>query len=207
MRKGFSIKSKLIFILLLISILSVLVIGYLGWRTNRDTVTKLVFDQLTAVRHTKATQLEAYFHDMRNQVEVLSDDTMLIDAMINLGKTFRALNSQTISAEMDKGLETFYTTQFFPKLFANLPGQAEYTLYRPTTPAGAYLQYQYIQTVSGQKAKYKTVFEPGYTTKQRGWGLGLSLTKRIIENYHSGKIFVKNSEIDKGTCFRIVLNK
>jgi len=57
------------------------------------------------------------------------------------------------------------------------------------------------------KSKYKTVFEPGYTTKQRGWGLGLSLTKRIIENYHSGKIFVKGSEIDKGTTFRIVLNK
>jgi signal transduction histidine kinase len=57
------------------------------------------------------------------------------------------------------------------------------------------------------KSKYKTVFEPGYTTKQRGWGLGLSLTKRIIENYHSGKIFVKSSETDKGTTFRIVLNK
>ncbi len=57
------------------------------------------------------------------------------------------------------------------------------------------------------KSKYKTVFEPGYTTKQRGWGLGLSLTKRIIENYHSGKIFVKSSEQDKGTTFRIVLNK
>ncbi len=55
------------------------------------------------------------------------------------------------------------------------------------------------------KSKFKTVFEPGFTTKQRGWGLGLSLTKRIIENYHSGKIFVKNSVVDKGTTFRIVL--
>lgn len=57
------------------------------------------------------------------------------------------------------------------------------------------------------KSKYKTVFEPGFTTKKRGWGLGLSLTKRIIENYHAGKIFVKSSEADKGTTFRIVLNK
>lgn len=57
------------------------------------------------------------------------------------------------------------------------------------------------------KAKRKTVFDPGYTTKKRGWGLGLSLTKRIIENYHSGKVFVKQSEIDRGTTFRIVLNK
>ena len=57
------------------------------------------------------------------------------------------------------------------------------------------------------KGKRKTVFEPGYTTKQRGWGLGLSLTKRIVENYHSGKVFVKQSELEKGTTFRIVLNK
>lgn len=57
------------------------------------------------------------------------------------------------------------------------------------------------------KGERKTVFEPGFTTKQRGWGLGLSLTKRIIENYHSGKVFVKNSEVGVGTTFRIVLNK
>lgn len=53
----------------------------------------------------------------------------------------------------------------------------------------------------------KTVFEPGFTTKQRGWGLGLSLSKRIIEDYHSGKIFVKESKPGEGTTFRILLNK
>lgn len=55
------------------------------------------------------------------------------------------------------------------------------------------------------KSKYKTVFEPGYTSKSRGWGLGLSLSKRIIENYHGGKIFVLKSDINKGTTFRIIL--
>ncbi len=53
--------------------------------------------------------------------------------------------------------------------------------------------------------KFKTIFKPGYTTKKRGWGLGLSLVKRIIENYHKGKIYVKSSEIGKGTRFRIEL--
>lgn len=57
------------------------------------------------------------------------------------------------------------------------------------------------------KSKYKTVFNPGYTTKKRGWGLGLSLVKRIIESNHGGKIFVKNSEVGKGTTFRIELRK
>lgn len=55
------------------------------------------------------------------------------------------------------------------------------------------------------RSKFDTVFQPGYTTRQRGWGLGLSLTKRIIQNYHNGQIFVKDSEIGKGTTFRIVL--
>ncbi len=57
------------------------------------------------------------------------------------------------------------------------------------------------------KNHFKSVFEPGYTTKKRGWGLGLSLAKRIVEKYHKGKIFVKSSEIGKGTTFRIELRK
>ena len=55
------------------------------------------------------------------------------------------------------------------------------------------------------RSKFDTVFQPGYTTRKRGWGLGLSLTKRIIENYHNGQIFVRDSELGKGTTFRIVL--
>ncbi len=55
--------------------------------------------------------------------------------------------------------------------------------------------------------KFKTVFQPGFTTKKRGWGLGLSLAKRIIENYHGGKIFVKESTLGKGTTFCIKLPK
>jgi len=57
------------------------------------------------------------------------------------------------------------------------------------------------------KSKHKAIFQPGYTTKDRGWGLGLSLSKRIIEEYHNGKLFVKYSEQGKGTIFRIQLKK
>jgi len=57
------------------------------------------------------------------------------------------------------------------------------------------------------KSQFKTIFQPGFSTKKRGWGLGLSLAKRIVEIYHRGKIFIKSSEIGKGTTFRIILNK
>ena len=57
------------------------------------------------------------------------------------------------------------------------------------------------------KSKFRTVFQPGYTTKMRGWGLGLSLVKRIVEEYHDGKIYVLRSELNKGTCFRVILKQ
>jgi signal transduction histidine kinase len=57
------------------------------------------------------------------------------------------------------------------------------------------------------KQNIPNVFKPGFTTKKRGWGLGLSLSKRIIEQYHKGDLFVKHSESGKGTTFRIVLKK
>lgn len=67
-----------------------------------------------------------------------------------------------------------------------------------------------IVTDSGKgmaKSQFKQIFKPGYTTKKRGWGLGLSLSKRIIEDYHKGKIFVQKSELGKGTTFEIQLEK
>ncbi len=56
-----------------------------------------------------------------------------------------------------------------------------------------------------ERKNYKAIFNPGFTTKSRGWGLGLSLAKRIVEEYHNGKIYVKSSEINKGTVIRITL--
>lgn len=71
-----------------------------------------------------------------------------------------------------------------------------------------FLQIDVSDTGKGiERSRFKTIFKPGYTTKRRGWGLGLSLTKRIVESYHHGKIFVKQSEIGAGTTFRILLYK
>ena len=57
------------------------------------------------------------------------------------------------------------------------------------------------------KRAFRKIFNPGYSTKQRGWGVGLSLSKRIIEKFHSGRIYVRHSEPGKGSCIRIVMNK
>lgn len=71
---------------------------------------------------------------------------------------------------------------------------------------GSHVNVDVTDTGKGiPQAKHKTVFQPGFTTKQRGWGLGLSLSKRIIEQYHGGHIFVRKSAPGKGTTFRITL--
>ena len=73
--------------------------------------------------------------------------------------------------------------------------------------AGDKVQISISDTGKGMPKKlFKQIFKPGFTTKKRGWGLGLSLSKRIVEDYHKGKIFVQKSEIGKGTTFQIVLN-
>jgi len=73
---------------------------------------------------------------------------------------------------------------------------------------GGFINIDLSDTGKGiPSGKHSTVFQPGFTTKQRGWGLGLSLAKRIIENYHQGKIFVKSSKVGEGTTFTIRLPK
>ena len=71
---------------------------------------------------------------------------------------------------------------------------------------GGHITIEVTDTGKGiRKKDIRNVFTPGFTTKQRGWGLGLSLARRIVEDYHKGKIFVKESELGKGTTFRIEL--
>ena len=80
------------------------------------------------------------------------------------------------------------------------------TLHLEETPTKAVVEVS--DTGKGiRKKDISNVFRPGFTTKKRGWGLGLSLAKRIVEDYHKGRIFVKSSEVGKGTTFRIELRK
>ena len=71
---------------------------------------------------------------------------------------------------------------------------------------GRWVHIEITDTGKGiPSSRFRRVFKPGYTTKSRGWGLGLSLAKRIVESYHKGRIFVKSSSLGKGTTFAILL--
>lgn len=87
-----------------------------------------------------------------------------------------------------------------------MKGKGDLNIVMEDTPQEVYI----LISDTGQglsKKQFKTIFETGYTTKKRGWGLGLSLAKRIIEQYHDGRIKVLNSELGKGTTFQITLKK
>jgi len=85
-------------------------------------------------------------------------------------------------------------------------GSGQIDLYVDETSKNVYVEIS--DTGKGiSRGDFQTVFKPGFTTKKRGWGLGLSLAKRIVEEYHKGKIYVKDSEIGVGTTFRIELPK
>ncbi len=139
-----SVKSKVVLMLVGVSLIAALVVGGLGWRSSRLALSQTIFTNMTALRRSKAAQMEDYFRNMRYTVEVLSENDMVVEAMVRFNRDFRQLENSTIPTEWDTALEAYYTSQFFPKLFANLPGQADYNLYRPQNQGGLYLQYQYI---------------------------------------------------------------
>jgi two-component sensor histidine kinase len=142
----------------------------------------------------------------------------IIDALINTINYIKARTSEKIKfninfSENDEILVPFNYSLFewvveniFKNAIDSMKGSGNITINIDDR-----MQFLFIDIIDEgkglAKSKYKTIFQPGYTTKHRGWGLGLSLSKRIIEMYHDGRIFVNHSEIDKGTNMRIVLKK
>ncbi|MES2778908.1 MAG: HAMP domain-containing sensor histidine kinase [Bacteroidota bacterium] len=113
-------------------------------------------------------------------------------------------NEDELTAQMNVPLFEWVIENICKNAIDAMNGEGSITM--TTQAEGDSVIIDIIDTGKGiSPSKIKTVFKPGYTTKKRGWGLGLSLAKRIIEDYHRGKIFVKSSEVNKGTTFRIVL--
>lgn len=115
-------------------------------------------------------------------------------------------STHEVMAPMNIPLFEWVLENLFKNAVDAMEGQGSLTV--TITDQSQFVYIDVSDTGKGiSKSKYQTVFKPGYTSKSRGWGLGLSLSKRIVEEYHGGKIFVKSSEVKKGTTFRIVLSK
>ena len=124
----------------------------------------------------------------------------------NVTLNYNGLATDTVKAKINVTLFEWVVENLMKNALDALQGHGEITV-----TIGSDKRYVWVEvsdTGKGiPKSKWKRIFEPGYTTKTRGWGLGLSLSRRIIEEYHNGKIAVTESEPGKGTTFRITLKK
>jgi len=148
-------------------------------RLEQINIVEVVYESVAYIRSRTSTKVHFEIHPDRNQVIPVSINLHLFEWVIeNLCKN--AVDAMDGSGSVNIDI----------------------------TEEGAHIQIDIGDTGKGiPKSRFKTIFNPGFTSKKRGWGLGLTLSKRIIENYHSGKIFVKSSTLNKGTIFRILLKK
>lgn len=139
-----SVKSKLIIMLLGVSLGSILVIGYLSGRSSRLALTQAAFDQLLSVRAAKANQIETFAHNLRRQLEIVSKAGSIIRAMVHFNKAFKQLDAEVIPEAWDEAIQTFYQEQFLPRVKPHLAGNPHVDTFAPKSQASRFLQYHYI---------------------------------------------------------------
>ena len=161
---------------------------------------EMITERFSKIGSVPTLELESLNKVISNTVSYLK---VRISKKVNI--TINSQNNLEIMAKVNPSLFSWVLENLIKNAVDAMKGEGEIEIY--ITDQTQFVYIDISDTGTGiPRSKQKTIFEPGYTTKQRGWGLGLSLVKRIIENYHSGKIFVKQSD-PTGTTFRIVLNK
>lgn len=139
-----SIKSKLQIMLVTASLGSMSVVGSLSWSKARDIITERIFEQLTSVRSSKSYQIESYLNLLRNQVENMCENLMVVEAMKEFDTQYDALGQTSLPPLATKQIQDYYEGEFIPRLAKNIDGTPVYETYRPVSPQAVYLQYQYI---------------------------------------------------------------
>lgn len=168
---------------------------------NRDVMRlNMITERFSKIGSQPTLQDEDVCHVVRNAMDYLKQRTSKnVNYILEIPDT-------EIHAQLSVPLFEWVIENICKNAVDAMDGKGEFKVTVKEIPEGVAIDLK----DSGKgihKSKHKSVFKPGYTTKKRGWGLGLSLCKRIIENYHNGKIYVLSSEENKGTTFRIVLNR
>jgi len=139
-----SVKSKLIMMLLAVSLGSILVIGYLSGRSSRAALTQAASDHLISVRAAKAHQIEAYARNLRRQLEMVAKGGGIVRAMVHFNKAFKQLDHELIPKAWDQAIETFYEEQFLSRVKPHLAGNPSLDTFAPHSQASRFLQYHYL---------------------------------------------------------------
>lgn len=161
--------------------------------------------EMITERFSKIGSVPTLEHENLKEVIEYTVEYLKVRISKKVNVTVATQNNLEVTAKLNPSLFSWVLENLIKNAVDAMKGEGDISIY--ITDQTQFVYIDISDTGTGiPRSNQKTIFEPGFTTKQRGWGLGLSLVKRIIENYHEGKIFVKQSD-ETGTTFRIVLNK
>jgi HAMP domain-containing protein len=149
------VQSRLIVLMLLVSLGSIAVIGWIGYRSARAAITNAVQNQLQSVRHSKTSGLMAMLGALRDQVISLSDGKLATEAMEAFRDAYRGVGDRKLTAEQEEELEKYYTSVFMRRLRARLGGSQEAGQYVPSQAGQRYLQFHYMVHPQADQAAAK----------------------------------------------------
>lgn len=139
-----SIKSRLILMLLTVSLLTSIVIGLLGWRNGRISLNRAIENDLTSIRTSKAYQIESYFENIFSHTRTLSEDRMVVNAMREFREGYEVGVYRSLTEAQQVALNSYYDDEFLPRLGENINETPPTVLYRSRRPVANYFQYHYI---------------------------------------------------------------
>jgi class 3 adenylate cyclase len=194
---NWSIQSKLQALLLLVSLGSVLMVGWISWYQGRAALRARVAEQLTGIRAARADQLEQFFDSLYDQIGIVANDRETIEAMSAFNQGFGQLERSVVSAaldEWDKSLKTYYSEELFPRLSKNLAAEElQYDSYRPNGQAARYLQYYFVAENPNPVGEKQKLLDPGdgsqYTESHIKYH---PLFKKVIEDYGYSDLYLIN---------------
>jgi len=146
------VQSRFILLMLLVSLGSILAIGWIGYRSARAAITHAVQNHLQSVRYSKTRGLMTLLESLRDQVIAVSDGKLAAEAMTNFRQAYRSLADERLSAAEEQALRDHYATRFIPFLRERMGGSPEIDQYLPVDPVQRYLQYHYMAAAPGPPA-------------------------------------------------------
>jgi class 3 adenylate cyclase len=164
-RFGVSIKTKLIVMLLLVSICSMWTSTFICSKTGEAILTRKVFDQLTSLRSAKTYQIQDYFENLVDHTQTLSNDLMFVNAVREFQAAYEETVKINVPPEFDQKIDSFYNQEFLPKLAKTVEGTPLAAVYTPKTTVARYLQYHYIAANSQPLGKKHLLDNPGDASK------------------------------------------
>ena len=138
------VQSRFILLMLLVSLGSILAIGWIGYQSARSAITNAVQNHLQSVRHSKTSGLMALLEALRDQVISLSDGKLAGEAMVNFKQSYRGLAGESLTDAQEQELRNYYAADFLPQLQKNLGSTAHPEQFVPADPVQRYLQYHYM---------------------------------------------------------------